>query len=78
MRLKEISGNSREEVLARLTRIFSVLRIYKNTLSPDIETINLVNSLLLELDADPVNLNYWLLRDKDINNIYRKIKNMRD
>jgi hypothetical protein len=78
MRLNEIEGNTADEVLVTLDEIYRRLRIFSNTLNPSVDLRNATSYYLAMLDQDKENLDYWILKDKRINNIYVKIQNMRD
>jgi hypothetical protein len=52
MRLNEIEGNTREEILERLNQARRVMRWYANTISPSFELINLVSDYYNLINAD--------------------------
>lgn len=76
MNLDEVIGNTAEDVLSRLDRIKSVIWIYKNFENPPPDIKEVFDLQIQALNEDRQNLDYWVMKDPKINEVYNRIQEL--
>jgi hypothetical protein len=75
MKLFEITGDTEPEVYNKLRHIYFILNSMSGiSLNDSMQALN--NRSINELNADPQNLNYWILVSDRINKLYNEIKQL--
>jgi CRISPR/Cas system CSM-associated protein Csm2 small subunit len=76
MNLNEIKGNTAEEVLSRLDKVRYAVWAYKNSVNPSEELQEIFDIHMSKLNEDKENLNFWILKDRRVAKLYRRIQEL--